>query len=188
MPSDTAASAIRIAWITFALFWIASSRRVKTTERLERRGSLIARAVALAAALLVAFVRWGALSDTLLPRTPTLFAASAVITWAGVLFAIWARVIIGRNWSSSVTLKHSHDLVQSGPYRLVRHPIYSGMLLSFAGGVLFLDRVGSLIALLMTFAIYYWKAHQEEKLLADHFGDNWRRYRKSTRAIIPFIL
>ncbi len=187
MTPEAGAEAIRIAWITFALFWIASSRRVKTTERAETLRFLAARVAAILVALFIAFVRWGALSPALMPRNQALVLTSVVITWAGVLFAIWARVTIGRNWSASVTLKRSHELVQAGPYRFVRHPIYSGMLLAFAGGALFLDRVGSLIALLIMLAVYSWKAHQEEQLLAAHFGDSWQSYRKTTRAIVPFL-
>ena len=144
MTPDTAASAIRVAWITFGLFWLASASRLKTTERAESRTSLVIRIAGSMVAVLLAFVPWGVLANPLFSRTQTLLVSSVVLAWAGVLFAIWARVTLGRNWSATVTLKQSHDLIQAGPYRLVRHPIYCGMLLSFVGVVLFLDRVEAL--------------------------------------------
>lgn len=188
MTPDTAASAIRVAWITFALFWLASSRRVKATERAETQISLVIRIAGSLLAVLFAFVRWGVLGNALFSRTQALLATSVVLAWAGVLFAIWARVMLGRNWSATVTLKQSHDLIQSGPYRLVRHPIYSGMLLSFVGVILFLDSVGGAVGLGIAIAVYYLKARQEETILAGHFGQAWEQYCSRTRAIIPFIL
>jgi protein-S-isoprenylcysteine O-methyltransferase Ste14 len=188
VTSDTAASAIRVAWITFGLFWLASARRLKKTERAESHTSLAIRTVGSLAAVLFAFVPWGGLANPLVPRTQMLLVVSVVLAWAGVLFAIWARVILGRNWSATVTLKQSHDLIQSGPYRWVRHPIYSGMLLSFIGVILFLDRVGGVVGLVIAIAVYYLKARQEETIMAGHFGQAWEQYRSRTRAIIPFIL
>ena len=95
---------------------------------------------------------------------------------AGTALAIWARLTLGRNWSAEVTFKEDHELIESGPYALVRHPIYSGLLLMALGTVIHDGRalgVGLFAALC---AALWWKARQEEQIIGRHFPEAYRDY------------
>ena len=107
---------------------------------------------------------------------------------AGVSFAIWAREHLGRLWSGSVTLKEDHRIVQSGPYQLARHPIYSGILLGMVGVVLGRGDVAGLLAFALFAAGIARKVAIEEALLTGRFGAEYVAYRSKVAAIIPFIL
>ena len=107
---------------------------------------------------------------------------------AGLVFSIWARVHIGRNWSGIVTLKQDHELIQSGPYRLVRHPIYTGLLLGFIGTAIARDEWRGWLAVLMVLAALWRKLRLEERWLTEQFGDAYRQYRSEVAALIPYLL
>src|SRR5262252_7500697 len=111
----------------------------------------------------------------------------AFLAVAGVAFAIWARWHLGENWSGTVTLKEGHELVRSGPYHYIRHPIYTGMLLAFAGTVLTLCEYRGLISLAITIVSFYYKAKKEERFLAEEFGDSFREHRRQTGMFLPSL-
>jgi protein-S-isoprenylcysteine O-methyltransferase Ste14 len=106
----------------------------------------------------------------------------------GLGFAVWARVHLGRNWSNTVTLKRDHDLVRGGPYRLARHPIYTGALVAVLGTAIARGEWRGLLASAIVFAALWRKLGIEEKLLEEVFGDKYRSYRREVRALIPFVL
>jgi protein-S-isoprenylcysteine O-methyltransferase Ste14 len=105
---------------------------------------------------------------------------------AGLAFAVWARRHLGRNWSAHVVVKEDHALIRSGPYRHLRHPIYTGILLAFLGMVLVIGELRGLLAMgcvLLSFAI---KSRQEEKRMSETFPE-YEQYRRETAALIPFV-
>ena len=104
------------------------------------------------------------------------------------LFAIWARNVLGRNWSGIVTLKQDHELIRTGPYRYVRHPIYTGLLIAFAGSAIARGEWRGLLALAIAFVALWRKLKLEEQWMIETFGDAYRRYRDEVRALIPFVL
>lgn len=106
----------------------------------------------------------------------------------GALFAIWARLTIGRNWSSAVTLKEDHTLIRSGPYSIVRHPIYSGLLAALLGSVMVIGKTSSLLGLAGFACIVWWKLSREERLMIRQFGPQYLQYRHDVKALIPFLL
>lgn len=111
--------------------------------------------------------------------------AGAVLVAAGLGFAVWARVHLGRLWSGSVTLKAGHAIIKSGPYGWVRHPIYTGILLAATGTALARGTPGVLAGLgLLTGGILL-KIRQEEQLLRAHFGDAYRVYQREVPALVP---
>ena len=114
--------------------------------------------------------------------------AADVVTFVGFVVAVWARSVLGGNWSAGVTFKERHDLIQRGPYRYVRHPMYSGLLLSVLGLVIWFGRVNTLAVFLISFAGVLLRSRQEEKLLTVHFSTAYPEYRKRTKALIPFVL
>jgi protein-S-isoprenylcysteine O-methyltransferase Ste14 len=101
---------------------------------------------------------------------------------------IWARVVLGGNWSGNITFKENHELIEHGPYRYVRHPIYSGLCLMVLGSTTILSgRVAGLIPPIIFFLGFWSKARREEKLLTKHFPDTYPDYKARVKAFIPFL-
>jgi protein-S-isoprenylcysteine O-methyltransferase Ste14 len=103
-------------------------------------------------------------------------------------FSFWARVLLAGNWSGSVTLKHGHELVVDGPYRWVRHPIYTGLLVALAGTALALGEWRGLLAIAIAAAALWRKLQLEEALMRGQFGDAYVRYAEHVPPLIPFVL
>ena len=124
-----------------------------------------------------------------------IFPVSAFTGFAGVATAVlgfaltlWARYILGRNWSSNVTIKVGHELIRSGPYRLVRHPIYSGIILAAAGTAIALDQTRGLVALALLWLGFTVKRMKEEEFMRQTFGAQYDDYARSTGAIFPALI
>ena len=96
--------------------------------------------------------------------------------------------MLGRNWSGVVTVKQDHELIRSGPYRYVRHPIYTGLLIAFAGSAIARGEWRGILALAIVFAALWRKLRLEERWMIETFGDAYLRYRAEVRALIPFVL
>jgi protein-S-isoprenylcysteine O-methyltransferase Ste14 len=103
----------------------------------------------------------------------------------GVLLAVWARRLLGRNWSGRITLKVEHELVRSGPYRVVRHPIYTGLLAMYAGAAIVSGELHALIGLALAVGAYLRKIRLEEANLLKGLGADYRAYRGETWALFP---
>lgn len=121
----------------------------------------------------------------LLPVVPALDWAGLIAQAVGMVFAVWARLALGRNWSGRVTLKEDHQLVITGPYRWVRHPIYTGLLLGLLGLLELSARVWCLAALALFGAGFVQRVGREERLMVAEFGDAYRAYQARTRALVP---
>lgn len=118
-------------------------------------------------------------------RTPSWIAVLACA--AGLVIAIWARVILGRNWSGSITFKEDHELIERGPYRFVRHPIYTGLFFMALGTAIVRGTLDAFLGVILFFVIHVWKLRREEALLTEHFSDSYPAYRTRTKALIPFL-
>ena len=175
-------------WLIFCLYWAVSALRVKRTQQMEAAGRRFGTVAILAVAAFLLFARrvyLGILSQRFIPQTQTIQAISIVLVACGVAIAIWARRHIGEYWSSRVALKEDHQLVQSGPYARVRHPIYSGMLLAMIGTGLFVGEWRAVIGVLLVFSAHWQKARREERLLANQFGTAYQDYCGRTGSLIP---
>jgi protein-S-isoprenylcysteine O-methyltransferase Ste14 len=127
----------------------------------------------------------GPLDDRFIPALVEVGAAGWMLTVLGMLFAIWARVTLGRNWSAKVVIRQGQQLVTTGPYALARHPIYTGLLAAIAGTALYDGRWRALLGLAF-FSIGFWlKARSEEDLLKGEFGEEHRAYRARTPMLMP---
>ena len=114
-------------------------------------------------------------------------AIGVVLCGAGIAFAIWARVYLGKNWGMPMTLREKPELVMSGPYKFVRHPIYSGFLLAMFGTILTDGPVW--IVILIVAGIYFiYSAKTEEKMMAQKFPNKYPAYKERTKMLIPFVL
>ena len=175
-------TAIAITWLMFWVFWLASALGVKRGSGGRRRIPLQGLS-ALAVLLLVRVFRGGSLSV----HTPVLGAIGAVVFASGIGLAVWARVNLGRNWGMPMTEKAEPELVTSGPYRFVRHPIYSGLLAGVLGTALATNLVGLIIVVILG-AFFYYSASVEEKNLTATFPTAYPAYRSRTKMLIPFVL
>src|SRR6266550_3014392 len=119
------------------------------------------------------------------PRTPLIQSAGILLTAAGIAFAISARFYLGQNWSSAVTIKVGHQLIRTGPYAWVRHPIYSGLLVALLGTSLARAKVAGLIALPLFWLSFWIKSRLEEQFMRKTFGEEYVEYSRSTGSLIP---
>jgi protein-S-isoprenylcysteine O-methyltransferase Ste14 len=123
----------------------------------------------------------------LLPPSPSWAFIGFLLTACGLAFTIWARRVLGTNWSAMPVLKHDHELIQRGPYRLVRHPIYTGLLLAIFGSCLAGGRVWNLCLFGMAVVLLIAKLGAEEALLAGRFPDAYPEYRRRVKTLVPFL-
>jgi len=130
-----------------------------------------------------AAVRWG--GAHFMPRTPLIQSAGILLTAAGIAFAIWARFYLGQNWSSAVSIKVGHQLIRTGPYQWVRHPIYSGLLVALLGTALARGKMISLVALPLFFLGFWIKSRMEEQFMRKTFCQKYADYSQSTGALVP---
>jgi protein-S-isoprenylcysteine O-methyltransferase Ste14 len=180
--------AIEAPWVIFLVYWFVASTRVNKMARREPRGALLARILIMVAAFSLLYdedLRLGVLNRRFIPWTPWIFFAGAALTWAGVAFAIWARYHIGRYWSSTVALRADHQLIRTGPYARIRHPIYTGILLALAGTALAIGRYRAIVAFAILLAGFIWKSRKEEALLAGEFGPAFDEHRRHTGFFLP---
>lgn len=175
-------------WLIFALYWFVASR---TTAKTKARESLLSSLprnllLALAGALLFAHsLSIGVLGRRFLPAQPGIWFAGVLLTAAGLALAFWARYNLGRNWSSQITLKEGHTLICTGPYKYLRHPIYSGILVAVVGSALTVGRYRTLLAVVLAFLGFWWKARQEDAWLARAFGEQFEQQRRRTGRLLP---
>lgn len=182
---------ITLLWVAFLIYWQIMARGAKTTQRLEPLSSRALRVVLFAAAIALFSwphipVRW--LHIRYLPMSYTCYNIGIALTVAGIAFAVWARVHLGRNWSRSVTVKQDHELITSGPYRFVRHPIYTGLIIGFIGVVVAIGEVRAVIGFAMIFFALWLKLRMEEAWMREQFGDSYTDYSRRTAALLPGIL
>jgi protein-S-isoprenylcysteine O-methyltransferase Ste14 len=174
------------AWLTY---WVVMAFSTKRT--VEHGGFIGFRLVmvVVAAALIVVAKLAGVSPQSVFWRTPlALGVVSDCIVVVGVAILVWARVTLGRNWSAEVTFKEDHELIESGPYALVRHPIYSGLIVMALGTAINYGRFLGFALTVALAASFWWKARAEERIISRHFPDAYGEYRKRVRAIIPFVL
>jgi protein-S-isoprenylcysteine O-methyltransferase Ste14 len=176
-------------WIAWALYWIVSAVSNKTTQRRESLGSRLSHVVPLTlGGVLLAWhdVPWGWLAQRLWPRSFTAYWIGVALLAAGLACSVWARIHLGRNWSGSVTVKEGHELIRSGPYAYVRHPIYTGLLAAVLGTAIASGTVRALIGWLIIAASLLRKLRTEERFMRETFPGEYQRYSAAVPALIPF--
>ena len=179
---------IIVAWAAFFLYWLISARGVKKIVRQTNPWWRIGIPLlfALAAVFFLRQTHISDISDNFISHSAARDAIGIVFCVAGIAFAIWARRHLGRNWSSTPSVQEGHELVTSGPYRYVRHPIYTGILIAVLGSAL----VSGLVWMLYFVAIcamFIWRVGVEEKFMTETFPDQYPEYQKRTKALIPFV-
>ena len=185
-----ALNVIRGCWTTFAIVWLIAAL---TTKRSVYRESSVRRLryvipLLLGCMLMFKGYRFGApLNVRVIPRNDVIAVCSAMACFAGVAFCVWARMILGRNWSGTITLKEDHQLVTRGPYRFARHPIYTGLLAMCVGTVLIIGNLAGFIGLALIFVSLWIKLRDEEEIMLQQFPAEYPVYCQRVRRLIPFI-
>jgi protein-S-isoprenylcysteine O-methyltransferase Ste14 len=176
-------------WAVFLLYWVVSARSAKSPAKCQSWVETLAHRIPIGLGYALLFV------PTLLGPPHPVWASDlvfarplgVVICMSGLFGAIWSRRTLAGNWSSNVQFKQGHELVDKGPYRVVRHPIYTSLLLMSLGTAIAANRVGAMAGFLSVFAGVWIKLRQEEKLLLQHFPDAYSAYKARVKALVPFV-
>ncbi len=177
-----------IPWYAFGAFWVLAAFRVKPTKTIEPRAARIFTVTLLAATFYLLFSRqlpflW--LNRRFIRAGSPFLEIGLALTYVGVAVAIWARVVIGSNWSARVMVKEGHELARSGPYAYVRHPIYTGLLLAIGGTALIIGEWRGVLATIIVTVAHSLKAKREEAAMVTEFGETYQHYRKTTGFLFP---
>jgi protein-S-isoprenylcysteine O-methyltransferase Ste14 len=187
--NDSTLLFIGCCWIAWVVYWVIMAFATKRT--VERGGFFGYRLVAgIIIAGLIAAGRLLHVSShsQLWQTTLALGVVTDCIVVAGAAFSVWARVTLGRNWSAEVTFKQDHELIESGPYALARHPIYTGLIVMALGTAINYGRAIGFGVFVALCGALWWKARQEERIMRRHFPDAYAEYKTRVRAIVPFVL
>lgn len=177
-------------WLIIGVFWLGMALRIKASARREPWTSRVGHLVIIVPAfylLLSDITHIGFLGARLYPDSVGARWVGFCLLASGAAFAVWARFVLGANWSGTVTVKLDHELMRQGPYALVRHPIYSGLLLGALGTALAQGEVRGLIGLVIMFAGWSSKASSEERLMAEKFGGAYSSYKQRVKKLVPFV-
>ena len=192
MPSliDLTGYFISLCFAIFCLFWLVTAFSTKRTVQRSGGWRFTLIGVALAGFLISRFVSsvFPGVRQLLWPQSLFTCLIGDALSLAGLSLLLWARVILGRNWSAGVVLKAEHELITRGPYRFVRHPIYTGALLMMLGYAVWSAHASAFLVLATVFVLLRVKAGAEEQLLTRHFGDGYRAYKARVKALIPYVL
>ncbi|MGH8136778.1 MAG: methyltransferase family protein [Steroidobacteraceae bacterium] len=184
-------SFIGFIWICWVAYWWIASQRTKTTERAESLASRLSHVVPLMiGAILIGTqnaASWTWLSIRILPRGPAEYWIGVALLLLGLSLTVWARRHLATNWSAAVTLKQEHELVTSGPYRWVRHPIYTGLLVALLGCAIARGEMRALLALAFVVGAFVRKLRLEERWMREMFKDEYARYSAEVPALIPLL-
>jgi protein-S-isoprenylcysteine O-methyltransferase Ste14 len=177
------------SWLVLGLVWLPGFFMSKSTSTVPQ----LALQIPASALLAVGFVflldpRMRFLSVPITPHDGLVGLGALALDLAGIGFAIWGRLALGANWSGIVaTTKEGHELVQTGPYAIVRHPIYAGILLAMIGTALTLGTLASYIGLLAGFVAIMIRVNIEERLMSHQFNEAFEAYRRRARKLVPFL-
>jgi protein-S-isoprenylcysteine O-methyltransferase Ste14 len=190
MANDLTGGFILVCFVIFAVFWFATAFQTKRT--IESVGRPIwVRLFLIAIFLIVVVPRFGVArfvsSKMLWRQTLAIGVFADVVTFLGLVISLWARVVLGGNWSSNVVFKEQHELIERGPYAYVRHPIYTGTLLMLLGFVIWRGTLTGFILFAIVVTGVRLKARQEEDLLTKHFKKSYTAYKARVKALIPKI-
>lgn len=174
---------IGIGWAVFWIYWIAVSLGVKAGRS---RWTRFAGVRVAAVLIILLLLRLRVLKGHTVTHDPWLQGVGLAIFLLGLALAVWARVYLGRNWGMPMSEKVDPELVTTGPYRTIRHPIYSGIIVAMVGTAVAVS-VYWLIAVVLLGAYFVYSAVMEERYMAGLFPDTYPRYKQSTKMLVPFI-
>jgi protein-S-isoprenylcysteine O-methyltransferase Ste14 len=180
---------IECCWAAWVVYWVVMAFGTKRTiERRALIGYRVVTIILIAGLLGIGHLLHVSARSQLWQTTAALGVVTDRILAVGAGFTVWARITLGRNWSAEVTFKHDHELIESGPYALARHPIYTGLIVMAIGTAINYGRVVGFALLIALCGGPWWKARQEERIMSGRFPDAYSDYKTRVHAIIPFVL
>jgi len=182
-----------MVWTIFWIVWLLAAFASKRSVQRQSYGSRALQSLLIFIGVIFIFDFWssfrsGWLTARIIPETPFWALFGAALTIAGVLLCFWARAILGRNWSGTVTIKQNHELILRGPYSFVRHPIYTGLLAGMLGTAIVFGLARCFVGVLIIGVSLWIKSQIEERFMVQQFGEKYLQYRRQVRALIPYIL
>jgi protein-S-isoprenylcysteine O-methyltransferase Ste14 len=176
------------SWLLFGGYWLFAALGAKKPVKTEGVGERFTHIFLMTVGFFMLYgdtFRFGALNHRFLPGESWIAWVGAVPTAVGVLFAIWARYTIGKEWSGEVQIKENHQLIRSGPYAHIRHPIYTGMLLALIGTAVAVGEYRAILGVVLLLIGFVRKAKKEEIFLASEFGPAFDDHRRHTGFFLP---
>lgn len=177
-----------LLWIIFIFYWgiISYLKNKKAMDKQNELSGLI-KLVGMIAIIYLPWLLWRWVWIKILPNTFLTGILGTLICVIGLSFAAWARIYLGKNWSGNVVIQKNHELIQTGSYSIVRHPIYAGDIFALLGSAITLGGLwGFYMSLIIAFTLLF-KAKKEEKLLLQQFPNEYPEYKKRVKTLIPFI-
>jgi len=184
----SATHVISALWIIFLVVWLLAWIWTKRTQERVPLGSRLLYGIPVFIGSYLMFrdkLPFGWLESRLIPKNMFLQVLAVLLTTPGIALAIWARFDLGQNWSSTVSIKIGHQLIRTGPYNWVRHPIYSGILLALIGTVLERGKPAGLLAIALFWLAFRIKSRMEEQFMHKTFGQEYAEYSRTTGALVP---
>jgi protein-S-isoprenylcysteine O-methyltransferase Ste14 len=175
-------------WIAMIVYWNISARNIRPVAKKEDAKSSLRHQLLLNLAILMLFVPVPGLTRQFLAPTVAAVAAGFTVQAGSALFYFWTRQYLGRYWSSAVAIMKDHQLVRSGPYRLIRHPLYTGMLGMFVGTAIVSGQYHALTGAALGVYAYWRKILIEERALGEAFDAEYEDYKRHSSALIPWLL
>jgi protein-S-isoprenylcysteine O-methyltransferase Ste14 len=174
-----------MGWIAFSVYWGLAAKNAAQAKSAESARSRRVHEVLTNVGILLLFLPLPGLRQSFLPASPAWVPAGLAVLTASVALAIWARRHLGRYWSGRIEIKTNHELVRAGPYRLLRHPIYTAIVGMCAGTALVDGHAHALAGVAVTLFAYWRKVRMEEAKLRESFGGDYEDYRRATWGMIP---
>ena len=174
-------------WAWFEIYWTLKASGATAARSSESRASRAVHTRLFMASILLYFLSVPGLNGHVLPSARWVVPAGAVIQASALWFAIRARKTLGKHWSGELTVKEGHEIVMSGPYRVLRHPIYTGILGMGLGTAVISNSWHAFIGFAVMSFAYWRKIRMEERWLLDHFGSAYAEYRAKTWSLVPLI-
>jgi protein-S-isoprenylcysteine O-methyltransferase Ste14 len=188
MEYSTVLWSLDLPWLTFLAYWIIKAPKTRQTQKQESfvpRYFVMLLLVTCYVLIFSRSARIGFLATRFVPDAKEVVVAGVVVTWIGVGLAICSRYHLAENWSSRVSIKQGHELIRTGPYARLRHPIYTGLLLATLGSAIAIGEWRGLLGLGFAVVAYSIKARKEEAMLTEQFGDAFTEHKRNTGFLVP---
>jgi protein-S-isoprenylcysteine O-methyltransferase Ste14 len=179
---------VEAPWAVFLVYWILGALKTRATREKESfvsRYSVLALEIVGYALVFIGAIKINVLQGHFLPRSLELAIVGVVLTWVGIGLAVWARYHLAEYWSARITIKEDHQLIRTGPYARLRHPIYTGLITATVGSAVVIDRWRCVLGVCLVVLGYCLKAGREEAMLSQKFGEAFREHKKHTGFLIP---